>query len=170
MNGSFLNDIDRVCQRVRERIGAGRLAGHSAAERNQRVVAVLDDVLAAELVCAARYRQEYQLASAIHGEVPAQAFLDYEHEEQEHAEQVARRIDELGGTPRWEPTDLSLLSPTPTNGEAVELEDLIREDLVAERVIVNTYAALAHWLTPHDAPTAELIGEILESELEHAGE
>jgi bacterioferritin len=131
------------------------------------VIAVLNEVLATELVCVLRYKRHYYMASGIHAEPVAQEFLQHANDEQGHADQVAERITQLQGEPNFNPEGLA----TRSHSEYVEggsLVDMIREDLVAERIAVESYSEIVRWLGNDDPTTRSLIEDILKKEEEHA--
>ena len=133
----------------------------------EKVIAVLQEVLATETVCVLRYKRHYYAARGIHGKSVEEEFLQHASEEQVHADRVARRIDELGGAPDLNPDTLTKRSHA-EYGKATELKEMIKEDLVAERIAVETYLAIIKWLGETDPTTRRMIEEILEQEEEHA--
>src|SRR5439155_8596328 len=125
-----------------------------------KVIAVLNEVLATELVCVLRYKRHYFMASGIHAEPVAQEFLQHANEEQAHADMVAQRITQLQGEPNFNPEGLA----TRSHGEYVEghsLRDMIEEDLVAERVAIASYQEIGRWIGEGDPTTRRMIETIL---------
>jgi len=162
----FKADIEAIRRRAKDRMEQGPVTSAYRADRAQ-VVQVLNEVLATEIVCNLRYRNHYFMASGIHAGPVADEFLEHATEEQQHADWVAERITQLGGMPNMNPEGLA----TRSHAEYVErdrLEDMIREDLVAERIAIETYAEIARWLSDDDPTTRRLIERILEKEEEHA--
>jgi bacterioferritin len=133
----------------------------------KRVVAVLNEVLATEIVCVLRYKRHYFTASGINAQAVAAEFLQHANEEQGHADAVAQRIVQLGGSPNLNPEGLATRSHSQYD-EKMALVDMIREDLVAERIAIETYSEIIRWLGNDDPTTRSLIEGILKVEEEHA--
>jgi len=130
-------------------------------------VKILDDALATEIVCVLRYKLHYFVAKGIHAGPVAEEFLEHAKDEQEHADRLAQRIVQLGGTPNMSPEGLLTRSHT----EYVPTENLgqmIRENLVAERIAIDTYREIAAYFAPFDPTSRAMIEEILAQEEEHA--
>ena len=166
--GEFLSDIKAIRRRAREHIDRGPITEGYKAER-EKVIAVLNEVLATELVCVLRYKRHYFMASGIHAEPVAQEFLEHANEEQLHADLVAERITQLQGEPNFNPETLA----TRSHSEYVEghsLVEMIREDLVAERIAIESYSEIIRWLGNDDPTTRGMIEEILKKEEEHAND
>lgn len=162
----FLSDIKELRRRARQKIDQGPVTEGYKADR-QKVISVLNEVLATELVCVLRYKRHYYMASGINAEPIAQEFLQHANEEQMHADQVAQRITQLQGEPNFDPEGLA----TRSHSEYVEgnsLVEMIREDLVAERIAIESYSEIIRWLGNDDPTTRGLIEEILAKEEEHA--
>jgi bacterioferritin len=163
---AFVSDVKEIRRRARQHIEQGAITDGYKADR-ERVIAVLNEVLATELVCVLRYKRHYYMASGIHAEPVAQEFLQHANDEQGHADQVAGRITQLQGEPNFNPEGLA----TRSHSEYVEggsLVDMIREDLVAERIAVESYSEIVRWLGNDDPTTRSLIEDILKKEEEHA--
>jgi len=163
---TFKTDIEGIRKRAQEKIGDGAVTGAYLADRNE-VVAVLNDVLATEIVCNLRYRNHYFMANGIHAKSVADEFLEHATEEQQHADWVAERITQLGGVPNFNPEGIETRSHAEYS-ESDRLEEMIKEDLVAERVAIQTYSDIVRWLGDADPTTRRLIEKILEVEEEHA--
>ena len=166
MAGAFVADIELIRKRAREHIEEGPVTEAYGADR-ERVIAVLNEVLATELVCVMRYKRHYYTATGIHAGPVAAEFLQHANEEQVHADMVAQRITQLQGEPNFNPEGLA----TRSHSEYVEggsLAEMIREDLVAERIAVESYSEIIRWLGDDDATTRSMIEEILKKEEEHA--
>ena len=133
----------------------------------KRVVAVLNEVLATELVCVLRYKRHYFTASGIHAQAVAAEFLQHANEEQGHADSVAARIVQLDGSPNFNPEGLATRSHSQYD-EKASLVEMIREDLIAERIAIETYSEIVRWLGTDDPTTRQLIESILKVEEEHA--
>ena len=131
------------------------------------VVKLLNEALATELVCVLRYKRHYFMASGIHSQGVAAEFLEHANEEQGHADQIAARIVQLGGEPNFSPEGLALRS----HAEYIEgdtLVSMIQEDLVAERIAIDSYREMITYLGNDDPTTRRLMEEILAVEEEHA--
>jgi bacterioferritin len=163
---AFKADIEEIRRRAREKMDEGAVTAYYKADRD-KVISVLNEVLATELVCTLRYRNHYYMANGIHSESVAQEFLEHANEEQQHADMVADRSAELGGDPNFSPEGLSLRSHSEYK-EGDTLEEMIREDLIAERIAVATYSEIVRWLANDDPTTRRIIEEILAKEEEHA--
>ena len=163
---NFLNDIEGIRKRAREQISDGAVTDGYQADR-ARVINVLNEVLATETVCTLRYRRHYYTADGIAAESVKQEFLEHAREEQEHADRVAERIVQLGGEPDFNPSTLAKRSHA-EYVEGSDLKSMIQEDLVAERIAIETYMEIARWLGDGDPTTRRLMEQILEKEEEHA--
>jgi bacterioferritin len=165
-NQPFLTDIKTLRERARQHMEEGAVTPGYTADR-QNVVKILNDALATEIVCNLRYRRHYFMASGIHAQVAAEEFLQHANDEQGHADQIAERIVQLGGEPNFSPDGLL----TRSHAEYVEggsLNEMIREDLVAERIAIDSYREIAKYLGEDDPTTRRLMEGILAVEEEHA--
>jgi len=162
----FLLDIENLRKRAREHIEMGPVTSTYGADRN-RVIAVLNEVLATELVCVLRYKRHYYTARGINAAPVAEEFLQHANEEQGHADMVAERIVQLGGEPDFSPQGLATRSHSEYDA-SVNLLDMVREDLVAERVAVSSYQEIIRWLDEGDPTTRQMMEQILAVEEEHA--
>jgi bacterioferritin len=136
------------------------------ADRRQ-VIGVLQEVLATEIVCNLRYRNHYYMASGINAQPVAQEFLEHATAELTHADWVSKRITQLGGVPNLNPEGLATRAHA-RYSEAQTLQAMIREDLVAERIAIETYSEIVRWLGADDPTTRRIIEDILKVEEEHA--
>ena len=162
----FLTDINTIRQRARAEIDKGPITEAYEADRD-RVISVLQEVLATELVCVLRYKRHYYMASGMNAGPIAAEFMTHADEEMGHADMVAQRITQLQGEPNFDPDGLS----TRSHAEYVEgrtLKDMIEEDLVAERVAIASYQEIARWIGEGDPTTRRMIETILAVEEEHA--
>jgi bacterioferritin len=164
--GEFVADIELIRKRAREHIEEGPVTEAYGADR-ERVIAVLNEVLATELVCVMRYKRHYYTATGIHAGPVAAEFLQHANEEQQHADMVAHRIVQLGGEPDFSPEGLATRSHT-TYDASAKLLDMVREDLVAERIAIDSYQQIIRWLGNDDPTSRRIIEQILEQEEEHA--
>ena len=166
MREPFRADMELIRRRAREKMEQGAVTSAYLADREQ-VVAVLNEVLATEIVCTLRYKNHYFMARGVHGDSVAEEFLQHAREEEAHADQVARRITQLGGVPNLNPEGLATRSHAEYK-DVTELEEMIREDLAAERVAIATYSEIIRWLGDDDPTTRRMMEEILAKEEEHA--
>jgi bacterioferritin len=163
---TFKTDLEQIRKRARDRMLDGAVTGAYLADR-ERVIEVLNEVLATEIVCVLRYKNHYYMSSGIHASSVASEFLEHANEEQAHADAVAKRITELGGAPNLDPAGLATRSHAEYR-QGGNLEEMITEDLVAERVAIETYAQIVRWLGDDDVTTRRLMEELLAKEEEHA--
>jgi bacterioferritin len=133
----------------------------------ERVIFVLNQALATELVCVLRYKRHYFTAAGLNAQAAAQEFLEHAGEEADHADMIAARITQLGGDPDFSPGSLTGRSQTEYDSSK-ELEKMIEEDLVAERVAIASYTEIITWLGDGDPTTRRMLEEILAVEEEHA--
>ena len=162
----FLTDVKTLRERARRHIEQGAVTEGYKADR-ETVIKVLNEALATEIVCVLRYKRHYFMASGIHAEGVAAEFLQHANEEQGHADQIAQRIVQLGGAPNFNPEGLLSRS----HAEYVEgdtLIDMIKEDLVAERIAIDSYREIIHYLGNDDPTTRRMMESILAMEEEHA--
>ena len=162
----FLSDIQELRRRAREHIAQGAVTPGYQADRDT-VVKLLNEALATEIVCTLRYKRHYFMAKGIHAEGVAAEFLEHSQDEQQHADQIAERITQLGGEPDFSPDGLA----TRSHAEYVEgdsLEDMIKEDLVAERIAIDSYREMVLYFGDKDPTSRRLMEEILAKEEEHA--
>ena len=166
MKQSFKSDLKAIRKRAREKMAEGAVTGAYLADR-EKVIGVLNEVLATEIVCVLRYKNNYYMASGINAGPVAQEFLQHATEEQMHADWVAQRIAQLGGMPNFNPEGLAMRSHAEYR-EGETLEAMIKEDLVAERIAIETYSEIIRWLANDDPTTRRIIEDILKMEEEHA--
>jgi len=163
---TFKADIEEIRRRALEKMDDGAVTASYQADR-EKVIEVLNEVLATETVCTLRYRNHYFMARGIHATGVEDEFLEHANQEQQHADMVAKRICELGGTPNLNPEGLAQRSHA-QYGEGETLEEMIREDLVAERIAIATYSEIIRWLANEDPTTRRMMEELLATEEEHA--
>ena len=164
--GQFAADVAKIRDQARAHMQDGAVTVGYKADREQ-VIAVLNDVLATEILCNLRYRRHYFMARGMNSEPVKAEFLEHATQEQQHADWVAERITQLGGEPNFNPEGLASRSHAQYI-EGTSLRSMIEEDLVAERIAVATYSEIARWLNNDDPTTEKLIKEILKTEEEHA--
>jgi bacterioferritin len=166
--GDFLSDVKELRRRAREHISDGAVTAGYGADR-EKVIAVLNEALATEIVCVLRYKRHYFMATGIHANAVAQEFAEHAAEEQGHADRIAGRITQLGGEPNFNPEGLATRSHS-QYVEGASLVDMIKEDLVAERIAVDSYGEIVRFLGDRDVTTRRMMEEILENEEEHAND
>lgn len=164
----FKTDIENVRRRAREKMMEGPMTDAYAADR-KRVVGVLNEVLATEIICTLRYQHHALMADGIFGEIVKEEFEEHAKEEQAHATRVAERIRQLDGKPDLNPATLTQRAHAEYK-EGDGLIGMIRENLVAERIAIHTYSEVIRWLGDRDPTTRRLMEGILEQEEEHADE
>ena len=128
---------------------------------------MLNEALATEIVCVLRYKRHHYMAKGIHSQAVAEEFLEHAAEEQEHADQIAERITQLDGEPNFNPEGLL----TRSHSEYIEgesLVDMIKEDLVAERIAIESYSEIIRYLADNDPTSRRMMESILAKEEEHA--
>jgi bacterioferritin len=151
---------------ARKHLEQGAVTADYSADRPE-VLRQLNAALATELVCVLRYRRHYFMARGIHSRAVAAEFLAHSNEELGHADALAARITQLGGEPDFAPQTLT----TRSHAEYVagnSLTDMVREDLIAERVAISSYREMIHYLGDKDPTTSDLLKGILAVEEEHA--
>jgi len=166
MDKPFLTDIQELRRRARTHIEQGAVTPGYGADR-ETVLRLLNEALATEIVCVLRYKRHYYTATGIHATAVAAEFAEHATEEQQHADQIAERITQLGGSPDLNPEGLL----TRSHSEYIEGKDLlemIREDLVAERIAIESYTEMIRYFGDDDPTTRRLMEEILATEEEHA--
>jgi bacterioferritin len=162
----FLTDIQTLRERARKHIENGAVTEGYTADR-EIAVKILNEALATEIVCVLRYKRHYFMASGIHAEGVAAEFLEHANDEQGHADQIAQRIVQLQGEPNFNPEGLLMRS----HAEYVEgntLTDMIKEDLVAERIAIDSYREMITYFGNDDPTSRRMLEGILAVEEEHA--
>jgi bacterioferritin len=163
---SFLTDVKEIQRRARQQIMEGAVTPDYRGDR-ETVVRVLNQALATEIVCVLRYIRHHYMATGSHSQAVAEEFLEHANEEQGHADQIAERIMQLGGAPNFSPEGMLTRSHSEyVDGET--LFDMIREDLVAERIAVESYAEITRYLGDNDPTSRRMMEGILANEEEHA--
>ena len=166
MKGTFLTDVQELRRRARAHVESGAVTQGYKGDR-ETVIKLLNEALATELVCVLRYKRHYFMATGIHAEPVAAEFQQHAKEEQGHADEIAERITQLGGEPNFHPEGIL----TRSHSEYVEgdsLTDMIREDLIAERIAIDSYAEMIRYVGEDDPSTRRMLEEILAKEEEHA--
>lgn len=163
---SYVSDLETIRARARAHMNQGAVTDSYKADR-ELVIKILNEVLATEIVCMLRYKCHYYMADGMNSESVKAEFLEHANEEQGHADAIANRITQLNGAPDFNPAVLSVRSHA-EYAEGHDLVSMIREDLVAERVAIESYTEIVRWLGEADPTTRRLLEQILEKEEEHA--
>ena len=162
----FLTDVKELRRRARQHIEEGAVTDGYRANRDT-VIKILNEALATEIVCVLRYKRHYFMAQGIHADPIATEFLQHANEEQGHADELASRIVQLGGSPNFSPEGLLARSHS-EYVEGTTLLDMIKEDLVAERVAIDSYTEMIRYVGDNDITTRRMLEGILAVEEEHA--
>jgi bacterioferritin len=166
--GQFSTDVKKIRERARKHLEEGAVTEGYKADREQ-VTKVLNDVLATEIVCVLRYKRHYFMAQGISSDSVKAEFLQHANDEQQHADWVAERITQIGGEPNFNPEGLATRSHSEYKA-GDSLTDMIKEDLVAERIAIESYSEIVRWLGNDDPTSRVLIEQILKMEEEHAND
>ena len=162
----FASDIKKIRDRARQHISEGAITGAYKADREQ-VIKVLNEALATELVCVLRYKRHYFMASGMNSDSVKEEFLEHAGEEQEHADSICTRIVQLNGAPNLNPEGMASRAHA-EYAEGSDLVSMLKEDLIAERIAIETYGDIIRWLGDADVTTRRLMESILAKEEEHA--
>lgn len=163
---SFLSDIATLRQRARKHISDGAVTPGYSADR-ETVLKLLNEALATEIVCTLRYRRHFFMAEGILAASIKQEFMTHAEEEQAHADLIAARIVQLGGEPNFDPSTLTARSHA-EYAVGNSLEDMVTEDLIAERVAIESYREMITYMDTRDSTTRRMLEGILAKEEEHA--
>ncbi|MFY0729137.1 ferritin-like domain-containing protein [Pseudomonas sp. NFX15] len=166
MSDMHLSDVKTLRERARQNVENGAVTETYGADR-QEVLRLLNASLATELVCVLRYKRHYFMAQGVKAQVAADQFLEHATQEAEHADKLAERIVQLGGEPEFNPDTLS------KNAHAQyvaghTLKEMVYEDLVAERIAIDSYREIIQYIGEKDPTTRRIFEEILAQEEEHA--
>jgi len=162
----FVSDLKKIKERARAHMEKGAVTENYKADLNA-VIKVLNEVLATEIVCVLRYKRHYYMASGINSDGAKAEFLQHANEEQQHADWIATRITQLNGEPNFNPDGLSSRSHS-EYAEGKDLTSMLKEDLFAERIAIESYSEIVRWLGNDDTTSTKMIEEILKMEEEHA--
>ncbi len=162
----FLTDVKTLRANARRNMAKGPVTNAYGADV-KRVIEVLNQALATELVCVLRYKRHFFTAEGINAHVAAAEFLEHAAEESSHADLIAARIQQLGGEPDFNPETLTGRSHSEYDSSS-ELKAMLQEDLVAERVAISAYTEIINWLGDDDLTTRRILEQILANEEEHA--
>src|SRR5450759_5240489 len=164
----FLTDVKTLRQRARQHIEGGAVtAGYGG--NTETAIKVLNEALATEIVCVLRYKRHYFMAKGIHSQSVAAEFLQHAVEQQGHADQIAERIVQLGGEPDFSPDSLTSRSHAEYI-EADSLVNMIKENLIAERIAIDSYREMIQYLGDQDPTTRRMLESVLAVEEKHAEE
>ena len=164
----FVVDMEELRRRAREHMDEGPVTGNYEGDV-AATIKLLNDALATELVCVLRYKFHALAAQGIHSESVKAEFATHAREEEEHADMLGERINQLGGKPDLDPAGLLGRSAT-QYVEGHDLRSMIEEDLVAERIAIETYRAMVRHFASHDPTTRQMLETILAKEEEHAND
>jgi len=162
----FLTDIKELQRRAREHVEKGAVTPAYRGDV-QTAVKLLNEALATEIVCTLRYRRHHYMAAGIHYQAVADEFMEHAKEEQEHADKIAERIRQLGGAPDFNPEGLLTRSHA-QYAEGNSLLDMIKEDLIAERIAIESYMEMIRFFGDNDPTSRRLMESVLQQEEEHA--
>jgi len=165
-SGPRLTDVKTLRQRARANLDEGAVTQGYGADRDT-VVKMLNDALATEIVCVLRYKRHYFMAQGLSSESVKDEFLEHAGEEQEHADRIAERIVQLGGEPDLNPASLAARAHS-EYVEGTSLVDMIKEDLVAERIAIESYREMVEYLDGKDPTSHRMLRDIMAVEEEHA--
>ena len=165
-HGSFVMDLQKIREDARKHMSDGAVTQSYGADR-EVVLKLLNDSLATEIVCVLRYKRHHFMAKGINSEGVAAEFAQHAAEEQEHADRIAERIVQLGGEPDFAPDGLKSRSHSEYQ-EGKNLTEMIRENLIAERIAIDTYREIVRYLGDSDVTTRRIFEEVLAVEEEHA--
>lgn len=165
-DSGFLSSIMEIRQRARQSMEEGAVTPSYSLDK-EKVIELLNEALATELVCVLRYRRHYFMAEGIHSEAIKKEFLTHATEELQHADKIAERIVQLGGEPDFAPNVIGGRSHSEYK-EGGDLRDMLRENLVAERIAIESYREMVNFIGDHDSTTRRMLEEILAVEEHHA--
>jgi bacterioferritin len=171
-NGSdtpFLTDIETLRKRARERISDGAVTDTYEGDV-EKAIDLLQGALATEIVCVLRYTMHSIAATGIASEGPKDEFAEHAREEQEHMNLLAERINQLGGTPNFDPAGLEMRAASQYGPSDANLVEMIKENLIAERIAIDHYRELVRYFGTHDSTTRIMLEGILAVEEEHAND
>jgi bacterioferritin len=166
MQGDFVSDLNEIRRRARQHVEEGAITPGYRANR-EVVLNLLNEALATEIVCTLRYKRHYFMARGLFSETVAAEFLVHAQEEQAHADRISERIVQLGGAPDLNPSGLLTRSASEYQ-EGEDLLDMVKENLIAERIAIDTYKNMILYVGENDPTTRRMLEDILQKEEEHA--
>jgi bacterioferritin len=164
----FVEDVEEIRQRAMRKIDDGAVTSTYGLDKD-KVITILNEALATEIVCVLRYMHHYFMATGVHGKAAADEFKEHADAEREHADSIGDRIQQLGGKPDYNPRSL-LQRSVSQYVEGESLADMIREDLIAERIVIDVYRKMIKFFGDKDPTTRVMIEGILEDEEDHASD
>ena len=168
MTDSFSVDVTAIRDRARQKMAEGPVT-ESYGRDSKKVISILNDVLATEIVCWMRYSQHALAATGINRAQVADEFTEHADQERDHAMRAAERISQLGGDPDFDPATIAERAHTTYETFAGnDLEGMLKDNLVAERIVIESYQEIIRWLGEGDVTTRRLMEDILAEEEEHA--
>jgi bacterioferritin len=162
----FIADLKKIKERARSHMEKGAVTENYKADL-KAVIEVLNEVLATEMVCVLRYKCHYFMAPEINSDGAKAEFLDNANQEQQHIDWIATRISQLNGEPNFNPDGLASRSHS-DYAEGTDVVSMLKEDIYAERIAIESYSEIVRWLRDDDSTTRKLMVEILQVEEEHA--
>jgi bacterioferritin len=165
---SIITDIEKIRERARQKINSGAVTCDYGLDK-EKSIGILNEALATELLCVLRYRFHYFMASGLNSAAIADEFMEHAQEEQAHADLIAHRIKQLGGKPEMSPLAIDKNSHSEYK-EGTSLVDMLKEDLIAERIAIESYREMIQWFGTKDPTTRRMLEGILAVEEEHADE
>jgi bacterioferritin len=165
---SFVTDVEEIRKRAAQKIEDGAVTNSYQGDV-ENTISILNEALATEIVCVLRYMHHYFMATGVHGTAVRDEFKEHADAEREHADEIAERIQQLGGKPDFNPASLLQRSAS-QYAEGKTLADMIKEDLIAERIVIEVYSKMIRHFADHDPTTRVLIEHILSEEEEHASD
>ena len=165
---NFVRDVEEIRRRASEKIEEGAVTPGYKGDV-EKTISILNEALATEIVCVLRYQHHYFMATGVHGKGVADEFKEHADSEREHADLIAERIQQLGGKPDFNPKSL-LERSVSQYVEGETLADMIREDLIAERIVIDVYQEMIRYFGNNDPTTRKMIEHILADEEEHASD
>ena len=164
----FIKDVQDLRRRAEQKMEEGAVTQSYKGDVN-KTIDILNEALATEIVCVLRYMHHYFMATGVHGAAARDEFKEHADEEREHADLVAERIQQLGGKPDFNPKNL-LERSISHYVEGETLAGMIREDLIAERMVIELYQQMIRYFENNDPTTRILIERLLKDEEEHASD
>jgi bacterioferritin len=164
----LVRDIQEIRQRAIHKMEDGAVTAGYKGDVS-KTIEILNEALATEIVCVLRYMHHYFMATGVHAKSVADEFKEHADDEREHADSLAERIQQLGGKPNFDPKGL-LERSVSQYVEGETLAEMIREDLIAERMVIEVYQEMVRYFGPNDPTTRILVEELLRKEEEHASD
>lgn len=164
----FVRDIQEIRERAIHKMEDGAVTQSYKGDVN-KTIEILNEALATEIVCVLRYMHHYFMATGVHAKSVADEFKEHADDEREHADALAERIQQLGGKPNFDPRGL-LERSVSQYVEGETLAEMIREDLIAERMVIEVYQQMVRYFGANDPTTRVLVEELLKKEEEHASD